>query len=109
GKRLRHLDRKAVEIEIILVAVGSEPLPRRIGSASAHGDELQADHIALAIADIAQEIGDAEPAFLVLPRQRKARDLAPAVIAEEHDVIAIAGGMPVAVAGLRPQDILALD
>jgi hypothetical protein len=68
-----------VQIEVILIAVLSEPFACRLRGAAAHCDDLQADHIALVLGDIAKEVGDAEPAFLVLPRERKPRQLMPAI------------------------------
>jgi hypothetical protein len=67
---LGHLDREAVQIEVILVAVVSEPFARRFGGAPAHRDDLQADHVARPLGDVAEEIGDAETAILVLLRER---------------------------------------
>src|SRR5260221_13283452 len=58
GHRLGHLDREAVKIKVVLVAVLREPLTRHLGRAMAHGDHLETDDVAFAIADIAEEIGD---------------------------------------------------
>ena len=58
GHRLRHLHRKPVEIEIILIAVLAEPFARHLGGARPHGDDLKPDHVALIVGDVAEEIGD---------------------------------------------------
>src|SRR4051812_47741045 len=79
GEGFGHLDRDPVQIEVILVAVGGEPLARRFRGARAHRDDLEADDVALSVIDVAQEIGDAEPALLVLAREAEARDLAPTI------------------------------
>ena len=44
------------------------------------GHDLEADDVALGVADIAEEVGDAEPAVLVLAREGEARQLALAVV-----------------------------
>src|SRR5690348_13622909 len=103
GQGFGHLDGESVKIELVKVAILAEPLARRARSAAAHGDDLQADDIALAIADIAQEIGDTKATLLVLAGQGKARDLGSAVFPEQHDIVAVAGRAPVTVTRLRPQ------
>ncbi len=47
GEGLGHLDREAVQIEVILVAVVGEPFARRFRGAPAHRHDLQPDHVAL--------------------------------------------------------------
>jgi hypothetical protein len=54
-----------------------------------------------------EEIGDAEPARLVLAREREAGQLALAVRVVEDHVVALGGTGPIAVGGLRHQDLLA--
>jgi hypothetical protein len=58
-----------VEVQVVLVAVLGEPLARRIGGAPAHRHDLQADHVARILGGVAEEIGDAETAILVLARE----------------------------------------
>src|SRR3546814_10978104 len=57
------------------LAVVLEPFPRHVGGALAHGDDLQPEHVALARRDVAQEVGDAQPAGARLARQGEARHL----------------------------------
>ena len=42
---LGGLDGEAVEVEVVLVAVGGEPLAGRVGGPLADGDDLQRDHV----------------------------------------------------------------
>jgi hypothetical protein len=104
---LGHLDREAVQIEVILVAVLREPFARRLRGAPPHRHDLQGDDIAFVAGDIAEEIGDAEPAFIVLAREREAGQLAFAIGIVEDHVVAFGGARPIAVGGLRHQDVLA--
>ena len=90
GQRLGHLDAEPVQVDVVLVAVVREPLARDLGGALADGHDLQADHVALGLVDVAQEVGDAQAALLGLARQGEAGDLAAAVLVEQDDVVALA-------------------
>src|SRR6185437_13077722 len=104
--RLGHLDRKPVKIEVVLIAVLGEPFARHLGGAVAHGDDLQADDVALAVADVAEEIGDAQTAILVLARERQPREHRRSVDVVDDDVVAFGGAFPIAVGRLRNHDVL---
>jgi len=67
---------------------------------------MEPDHIALLLADIAQEVGDAQAAFLRLAREVEAGELRGAVLGEENEVIAVARCLEVAVGRLRGEDLL---
>src|SRR3546814_19120296 len=61
GQRLGHLDAEAVQVEVVLIAVILEPRARHVGGALAHGDALQAEHVALPLGDArpeASRVGD---------------------------------------------------
>jgi hypothetical protein len=60
GEDLGHLDREAVLVEVILVAVLSEPFAGGLRGTPPHRHDLQGEDVALLIGDIADEIGDAE-------------------------------------------------
>src|SRR5947209_7564679 len=111
GEGFGHLDRQPMQIEVILVSVVGEPFASRLRGAPAHRHKLESDDVALGIVDISEEIGDAEPALLVLARKGEARDLAlPSSlgrVVEQDHVIAFGGAAPIAVGGLRHQDVLA--
>src|SRR5262249_32224758 len=107
GQRLGHLDREAVLVEGILVAVLGETFARRLRGAPSHRHDLQPDAAAPAVIGVAEEVGDAEAALLVLARERKAGQLALAVAVEDNDVIALGGAGPIAVDGLGDEDVLA--
>ena len=70
GQGLGHLDREAVQVEVILVAVLGEPLAGGLRGAPPHRHNLQADHVTRPFGDVAEEIGNAEPTILVLLRER---------------------------------------
>src|SRR5205085_5291101 len=116
GEGFGHLDRQSVQIKVILVPVLGEPLPSRLRGAAAHRHKLESDDVAPipvkpGIVDIAEEISDAETAFLVLAREGEARDLTlPSSlgrVVEQDRVVALRGAAPIAIVGLRHQDILA--
>ena len=106
GQRLGQLDPQPVQADIVLVAVGSEPVARDLGGALADGDHLQAQHVALGLVDIAQEVGDAQAALLGLARQGEAGDLAAAGLVEQDDRVPLARGLEVAIGRLRGEDLL---
>ena len=105
-QRLGHLDAEPMQVEVILVAVGEEPLARHLRGALADGDRLQPDHVELGAVRLAHEVGDAEAALAVLARQLEARQLAAPRVVEEHQIVALAGRLPIAVDRRRPQDVL---
>ena len=72
GHRLGHLDRQAVQVQVVLVAVVLEPDARGVGGFLADGDDLQADDVALGVVDVAEEVGDALAVLLRLARQGEA-------------------------------------
>ena len=92
GHRLGHLDRQPVQIEIVLVAVVREPVARDLGRLLPDRHDLQPDHVALGVVDVAEEVGDALAVLLRLARQGEARELAslPSVV-EQDQVVALAG------------------
>src|SRR5205814_9581784 len=69
------------------------------------------DYVAFGIVYIPEEIGDAEPALLVLAREREPGQLAffsPwAGLVEQDQFVALRGAAPITVGGLRRQDVLA--
>ena len=101
GQRLGQLDAEPVQADIVLVAVGGEPVAGHLRGALADGHDLQAQHVALGLVDVAQEVGDAQAALLGLARQREAGELAAAALVEQDDVVALAGRLEVAVGRLR--------
>ena len=50
GEALGDLDRQAVQVQVVLVAVGGEPLARDVERALADGHDLQRDHVGRAVA-----------------------------------------------------------
>ena len=56
GERLGELDAEAVQADVVVVAVGGEPGARDLRGALADGHHLEADHVALGLARIAQEV-----------------------------------------------------
>ena len=103
---LRHLDRKPVQRHVILVAIRSKPLPRGVGSLLPHSHHLHPDHIAHRIIDVMHEIGDAIAILPRLTRQMKPRQLGAAVLIKDHQIIVFPGRLPIAIARLRPQNLL---
>ena len=97
-----------MQIEVILVAVFLKPIARDIGSLLANRHHLQADHIARAgaIIHIAHEIGDAITIFLGLAWHIEAADFGHAIFRKQDQVIALPGAFPIAINGLRLQDVL---
>ena len=77
--RLRHLHRQAVQVEIVLVAVVLEPGAGDLGRLLPHGDDLQRDHVAFGVVDVAEEVGDAFAVLLRLARQGEAGEFRAAV------------------------------
>ena len=85
GQRLGQLDAQPVQADIVLVAVGREPVAGDLRGALADGHHLQAQHVALGLVDVAQEVGDAQAALLGLARQLEAGELAAAALVEQDD------------------------
>ena len=96
-----------MQIEVFLVAVLGEPFARRLRGAPPHRHNLQRDHVALVLGYIAEEVGDAEPALLVVAREREAGQLALAVGLVKDRIVPFGGTRPIAVGRLRGKDLLA--
>ena len=79
-----------------------------LGRLLSDGDDLQRDHVAFGIVHVAEEVGDAFAVLLRLARQGEARQFGAAVLVEDDQLVALAGGEPIAVCGLRLQDALGL-
>ena len=79
-----------------------------LGRLLSHGDDLQRDHVAFGVVDVAEEVGDAFAVLLRLARQGEARQFGAAVLLEDDQVVALARREPIAVGGLRLQDALRL-
>ena len=105
GHGLRDFDGEAVQIEIVLVSIVLEPDPGGVARLLADGDDLEADDVALGVVDVVEEVGDALAVVLGLAGQGEAAQLRRAVLLEDDEVVALTGGLPVAVGSLRLEDV----
>ena len=60
------------------------------------------------VVDVAKEIGDAVAVLAGLAREGEAAEFGGAVLVEYDQVVALAGGFPVAVSGLGAEDAVVL-
>ena len=108
-ERLGHLDRQAVESDVVEVSVCFEQLSRALRRERSHRRELEGDVVLLAGRDRAEEVGDAEVGLFPLARQGETHPLlGPAVILVDHEVVAVAVGREVPPRDRRHQDSFGL-
>ena len=84
GHGLRHLDGKAVQVEIILIAIGRKPFARHLGCLLPDRHHLEADNVALRIVNVTEKIGDTFAIVLGLPRQVEAAYFGRAILGEQN-------------------------
>ena len=106
GQRLGQLDAQPVQADIVLVAVGGEPVARDLGGALADRDHLQAQHVALAARR--RRAGSrrctGRPPCAWRGRAKRATSRLPAS-SNRTIVVALARGLEVAVGRLRREDL----
>ena len=107
GERLGQPIGQRLDEDRVVVVVCPLEAPREVVGAEAGRDGERADVVGGAGARVGDEIGERQVRLavgdrLLLPQHVEAHQLAgPALVAEEHDVVAVAGGRPEAVDAAR--------